>query len=1004
MTGLDGSFTITVPENNAALIFSYIGFARQEITVGNQTDIKVSMKEDTRMMEEVVVIGYGAQSRAMLTTSVSKVDNKVLANIPYPNTASALQGSVSGVRVQNTTGQPGDAPRIIIRGGTSINNPDGAAPLYIIDGIIAQMNDLTGYDIESIQVLKDAAATSIYGAKGSNGVVIITTKTGKAGKTRINYTYNMTMSKPGKLYDLVSAREYLTFTRLGKIYDKKYGDGTADLALPGAWGTGNDLTNRTLYSPQYLSDANKHKLNEGWQQMPDPLDPSKTIIFTDTDYQAINYRTGFSHSNHIEVSGGSDKATFNAGLGYLTNEGPVITSEYNRLSLNLNGMLQAAAGLKVYGSARYSNSQTKRPDTDISYVFHNPAPPTAKLRFEDGSYTMGPSASYGNPLNILLSVIGKSSYETLSLSLKADWTILPKLTFSPQLSMFEIHNSQRTFRRSYMNGLSKVTTRNASASHARLLQYQAEGVFNYTDTFDSDHNVGAMAGLSYYSRENSGLNAAGRGAASDKIPTLNAVAERTAVGGTESTHLMMGYFGRLNYNYKYKYLLSLNARYDGASNLGNEHKWGFFPGASIGWHLDKEDFWNFLPKDLLKIKLRASYGVNGNISGLGDFTAQGEYAAGSTYMDQPAIMMSVMANHNLQWERSKTLDLGTDWGLFDGRVNILFDWFNRVTDNLLTSFSLPASTGFTSIQTNLGSLQNRGVEMEVSADILPATSKLRWNMSFNASKVTNKILKLPDNGIENNRIGGYYIWDDAKKDYAWKGGLQEGGRIGDIFAFQMLRVFPTDEDAKNAPKDMLVTTADKTKFGGDVDWLDADGNGVIDNLDRRFMGNQFPKWTGGFSNTLSYKGLDFYIRTDYSVGHIIFNNAIAYLEGWQVATNLTRFMADNSWKKQGDIAKLPRYYYAGDRGAQNITRNGSDANSFWYEKGDYLCIREVSLSYNIPAAWMNKVHLQGLRLAVTGNNLYYFTKYRGLNPEEGRKDYGRYAMPRNIIFSANVTF
>ena len=247
MTGTDGAFSISVPDDNAVLVFSYIGFVRQELKVGRQIVINMILKEDTQLIEEIVVIGYGTQSREMLTSSISKLNSKVLENIPYSNSSSALQGAISGVRVQNTTGQPGDAPRIIIRGGTSINNPNGAGPLYIVDGVIAPMTDLTGYDIESIQVLKDAAATSIYGARGSNGVVIITTKTGKAGKTRINYTYNMTVSKPGKLYKMANARDFIAFNRLGRIFDPKYGDVTASLAQATSFGTGNDLTNSTLF-------------------------------------------------------------------------------------------------------------------------------------------------------------------------------------------------------------------------------------------------------------------------------------------------------------------------------------------------------------------------------------------------------------------------------------------------------------------------------------------------------------------------------------------------------------------------------------------------------------------------------------------------------------------------------------------------------------------------------------------------------------------------------------
>ena len=1005
MTGVDGSFSITVPNDNAVLVFSFIGFISQEITVGSQRTINITMHEDTRQLEEVIVIGYGTQSREMVTSSISKVNNKILENVPYPNAASALQGAAAGVRVQSISGQPGAAPRVIIRGGTSINNPNGAAPLYIIDGVVrTQMADISSDDIESMQVLKDAAATSIYGARGSNGVVIINSKKGKAGKTKVSYKYDLTLSEIGKTYKMASARDYLTLTRTGLIADAKFPDNTTRLSMAIGSGTGNDLSNNTAFTTQYLTDANRHKLNEGWQQMPDPVDPSRTLIFTDTDFQSLTYRTGVSHNNFLEVSGGTEKATFNAGLGFMTSEGNVINTDYQRMNCNLSSTLQATDWLSFSGRVIYSDSKTHNSPFGTNVTFYRSAglAPTAKVRFEDGTLAPGASSSIGNPLYHMYVRNIDNNNEYLTVTFDAELKILPKLTFSPQISMFSTNNTTRAFTPAYWEGpLSYTTTRSADASLYKWKQYQAEGVFNYMDTFLSDHNLSAMAGFSYYNRTERRLSAAGRGASSDKIPTLNASAEPTSVSSSITDHVMIGYFGRINYNYKYKYLLSLNARFDGASNLGNEHKWGFFPGVSVGWHVDKENFWNFLPEELLKIKLRASYGVNGNISGLGDFTAQGAYSVGSRYMGNAGVLMSTMANQNLRWERSKTSDLGMDLGLYKGRINILFDWYNRITEDLITSLALPPSTGYGSIQTNLGSLQNRGIELEINANVLPETSKTHWNLSFNISKVETKILKLPPNGIENNRVGGVYVWDAKLGDYAWKGGTQEGGRIGDLFAYKQLGIYATDAEAKNAPTDMIVTVTDRTKFGGDVIWKDLDGNGLIDDRDREYMGNPYPTWTGGFTNFLSYKGFDLFVRTDYTLGHTIYNYAWAFLDyNWQGDNNMTQEVVDRSWKQQGDKADMARHYWGGDRGQQN----GIRGNSFFYQKGDFLCIREASLSYNLPSDWINRIKISGVRFTVTGNNLYYFTKYTGLNPEDGGQDDGRYAMPRNLIFSANITF
>jgi len=950
----------------------------------------------------VIVIGYGTQSREMITASISKLDNKVLENVPYTNAASALQGSISGVRVQSTSGQPGAAPRVIIRGGTSINDPNGATPLYIIDGIIqTHMNDLPSDDIESMQVLKDAAATSIYGARGSNGVVIITTKKGKSGVTKVNYRYDLSVSNIGKMYKMANARDFLTLMRKGLISPPGRADVSARLSLPDGPGTGNDLTNNTYSSTQYLTPENQYKLSEGWQSMPDPIDPSKTLIFSDTDFQALTYQTGISHNNHLEISGGSERATFNAGLGYMTAEGTLINTYYKRLSFDLKGSLKATDWLSISGSVKYSDSHTNSTSwaTDISFYRYPGIPPTYKLYFEDGSIAPGFNSALGNPLYFLYLHDKGNSNESLTASLDAELKILPSLTFSPFVSLWSINNTSRSFTPAYWNGPTTYnTSRDASASLDEWIQYQAEGVFNYVYTFGSNHNVSVMAGTSYFNRRESRMSANGRGASSDKIPTLNASAEATTVSSTITDLVMSSYFGRINYNFKYKYLLSLSARYDGASNLGDSHKWGFFPGVSVGWHLDKEDFWNFLPEELLRVKLRGSYGVNGNISRLGDFAAQGSYSVGSIYMGNAAVLMSAMANQDLRWEQSKTFDLGTDLELFNGRINILFDWFNRTTENLITNLTLPLSTGYTSILTNLGSLRNKGVELEISADILPKTNPFKWNVSFNAAKVDSRIKSLPTNGIEKNRVGGYNVWDAKLGNYTWKGGLQEGGRIGDMYTWKQLGVYATDEEAKNAPLDMTITTADKTINGGDAKFLDADGNGIIDDRDCAYMGNPYPTWTGGFSNVLNYKGFDLYVRMDYALGHTIYNYAKLMLDyNLQGDINMTQDAVDHCWKNQGDITDYPRFYYEGR--VHNVFRGGR-GTSLYHEKGDFLCVREISLGYTIPSVWK----INSIRLSVTGNNLYYFTKYSGLNPEEGDRDNGRYAMPRNINFSAKISF
>lgn len=1011
ITDIDGSYSLNIPQGSNTLVFSFIGYRTGEEVLGGRSRVDTKLEAALSDMEEVVVIGFGEQSREVLTTSITKVDSKALQSIPFPNAASALQGTVSGVRVQSTSGQPGAAPRVIVRGGTSINNPNGAAPLYIIDGVIRpDMNDLSADDIENMQVLKDAAATSIYGARASNGVVIITTKSGKAGQTRVNYRYDMTVSEPGKLYQMANARQYLTAYRLGHIRPDKFPDETVRLTLPNGFGTGNDLTNNTAFTTQFLTPENQHKLNEGWESMPDPVDPSRTLIFQNNDIQSLIYQTGVSHNHHVSVQGGTEKATFNAGLGYLSNQGTVITTQYDRLTFNLNGDIKVKDNLSVYGRVLYTYNTTNTTGQSTAVTFYRSAglAPTTKINFEDGTLAPGTAANIGNPVYFLNNRVAESTGEKSTYTVGAKWDILPGLSFDPQISMYNINNNSYSFQPGFLNGpLNFVDTRVANASNYQWRQRQADLVLSYGKTFGVGHNLDAKLGFAYFDRNINTMSAAGRGASTDLIPTLNASSEPTSVNSSITDQVILGYFGRVNYDFDQKYLFSLNMRYDGASNLGAANKWGFFPGISAGWNLHREEFWqNALPENLLRMKIRASYGENGNIGGLGDFSAQGAYGVGARYAGLPAIQNTVIPNPDLQWEQSRTVNLGADLSVFDNRLNFIVDVYRRVTDNLITSLPLPQSTGFASVLTNLGSLENQGFEIEVSAQMLPSQSRVQWNLGFNASKVRNKILRLPPNGIENNRVGGVLIWDAAAEDYVWRGGLQEGGRLGEMYSRQQIGVYATDEEAANAPLDMFIVSSNRTKYGGDTNWFDSDGNGTIDSRDQVYMGQQFPVWTGGISNNVTYKNFNLYMRMDYTTGHSIFNWAKMFIDTNLFGdNNMTVDKYENSWKEQGDIAEYSRFYWGGER-VQRNTFNGtaSSGNSVFFESGDFLCIRELTLSYSIPSEVVNMLRVSAIRLNFTGNNLHYFTSYTGLNPEEGGRDDGRYALPRNYNFGVNVTF
>lgn len=1040
-TGSDGRFSINIPSASGTLVVSFIGYKTQEIPINGRSEVNVTFDEDVARLSEVVVTGYGTQSRELLTTSIAKLDPKTLENIPYSNALSALQGSVSGVRVQSYNGQPGVAPRIILRGGTSINNPDGSDPLYIVDGVIrSNLNDVAADDIESLQILKDAAATSIYGARASDGVVLVTTKSAKPGAARISYSYDVSSADEGdQLREYTSAEEYIHHARQSVVWTgAKVAASTTNsrLTAPSGFGTGNNLLNNTAFTTQFLSPTNQHKLNEGWQVMTDPIktnasggyDPvngtNKQIIFKDTDFQELTYQSAVSHNHYLSASGGTEKAKFSGSVGYLLGEGTALESDYKRLTASFNSSLQVTDKLRVDGRLLYANTDYKfitggaqtQFSTLTNTFYRSPSlPSSAKYQFEDGTIAPGQSASAGNPHYYQTGPFApqrKNTGQKLTVALSGKWDILPGLSFEPLLSSYEEEGFGRFFQPAYLSNVTTMNTlRSASQSFSNGRYYQADGVFTYVKAI-ADHHFEGKAGYSYYDRKTYSVSANGEGATTDLIPTLNASAVPRSVGGSEGRFITEGVFGRINYDYQQKYLLNLTGRYDGASNLGASNRFGFFPGVGLGWNMHKENFWKIMPRQFSSLKLRATYGENGNIGGLSEFGWQGLYSVGSEYAGSGAIQPSNIPNPDLRWEESRTFDGGVDIGLFNNRVSIIFDYFDRVTDNLITNVVLPSSSGYGTVQTNNGSLGNKGVELDLTAEILPASSSFKWSMNFNASKVSTKVLQLPDNGVEGNRQGGVNIWDPQRQTYVWRpnmalfgnpGSFMEGFPIGDYYTYKHLGVFATDEEAAaydvvDMSVPVIPGTTNRKKFGGDAYFADIDGNKIIDSRDQVYVGNMFPDWTGGFSNYFNYKGFSLAIRTDFTLGHTIYNYAKAMADG-QLQGDLmpTKDYIDKAWKKQGDITDTPRYLWQNSQ--QNISRS-----STYFEKGDFLALREITVGYTIPQTLLRKVKISSARINLTGNNLHYFTAFRGPMPEDGGSDNGRYPNPRTFTLGTNISF
>lgn len=1050
-TDIDGNFTIEVSDNATTLLISYIGLQEQEVTIGN-SPLKIVLKETGEQMNEVIVIGYGKQNRKTLSTSVSKLDKKVLENVPYSNVTQALQGNVTGLVVRTASGQPGKASNILVRGGTSIDNPAGATPLYIVDGVIrTQIDDINSFDIASLQVLKDAAATSIYGARASNGVVIITTNTGKVGKTKITYNVSTQSSQIGKKYDFLNGGDFIRLSRLGVQNAADILGGTRpnarDNQLIGAtpYGTGNNLLNNTSFASLLKSNLSANTINElqakGWQEIVDPLNTANTIMYKSTNWNDVLFQTAITQSHNLGISGGSDKGVFDLSLGYLKGDGITIFTGYQRFTSKLNASLNVSDNFTLNGRVLYSKASNNQVVSN-SVVFNRYLgnAPTTKLYLEDGSLAPGQNNINGNPLYQMGKVKGINENNKLQMGVDGDLKIAKNLIFTPSLSLYSETDGGNTFQQAFLSGSNGITdnTRTATKFSNQLTQLQYEGVLSYDKSLDKIGDFGAKLGVSKFDRTIKAFNASGKGSPSDLAQTLDSSPIPVSVFSNDTKLVLNSVFGRVNYDYKSRYFATASFRYDGSSSLGPDNRYGFFPGVSAGWNAHEEKFWSVMPTMVSSFKLRGSFGVNGNLGTLGDFQAGGLYSGATngianSYNGQSAIVNSQIANPGLKWEESQTFNAGFDLGINQDRIRLIGDVYNKLTSNLLTNLTLPSNSGFSNVLTNLGGLRSKGFELELNARLYNQND-LKINFAANVSRNINTIEKLPFNGNVNNRIGGTEIWDTASGSYKFVGGLQEGGKIGDFYAHKQLYILPTQAaaDAYNlVVRDNYVGKTSATggnptgnKFAGDAVFEDADNNGVIDSRDRRFMGNMFPKFTGGFSLNADYKGFSLAVRTDYSLGATIYNEARARFVGQFQGNYGLLAESLQSWQKEGDITDVPRYRWADQLNQNNLFRseasgtaintNMFQGNSRNYESGDYLCLREVTVSYTIPKSIIEKVRLSSARLYVTGSNLYYFTKYQGLSPEVQGIDggtsnglnsagaTGTYPVPRNIILGLNI--
>lgn len=1026
ITREDGTYSIAVSKRQT-LVFSFIGMETAEVQVLDNNVINVVLEADAQLLEEAVSIGYGTQSRSLLTNSITRVSSEEFMRSPQQDAIAQLQGKVPGLSVQVTSGQPGETSSMFIRGGTTTGvNSD--TPLIIVDGAVSQsfrsIQDINPSDIESMEVLKDAASTAIYGARAANGIILVTTKSGKKGKAKVNFQYRLGVDTQPKKLDLLNARDYIYLTRSAIYNDPRADEATKNKFLSGSFGmsTGNEFNapNTLEFLDVFLNEYGQDFVadlidNKGWETMADPV-TGRELIFMNTDFQDATYQTAFKHDYDLSVSGGNDKATYYASLHHSNQDGIVRGTWYKNYSIALNGSLQVSRQWKIFSKATLNIGDRNTMSNSVNSLQRAMfMPPTYRLYYEDGTPAPGEGMSSFRPReyeNYYKTRYSGNTQYRVGFQVGAEWNIINGLKFQPVIYYSSSEGITQGFEA--LNETTGTEIRPASASHGYNGHIQADAVLSYDKTVKK-HHVGAVAGMSYTKDSAFSMSGNGSGASTDLIPTLNATADSTQrVTSTVTNEAMLSYFGRVSYDYDGKYLASVSLRADGSSKFADNHRWGYFPGASVGWNIHKEKFYAPARKVMNKLKIRASWGMAGNNS-LSIANSHGQYGiTGTTYLGEVGILNTVLGNADLLWETTESFDVGVDLGFFNNRLELILDAYSKVTYNRLFDKDLPSTTGYSSIKFNYGSLGTKGIELELNA-VPVSTKDFTWNLGFNFTFYRTIVLEQPDNGEEKNRIGGNYIYDPVTGQDIKVGGFAEGERFGSRYAFHAIGIYQTDEEAANAPYDEQAKG--RRKYAGDTIWEDRNNDGYINAKDMVFMGYIRPDKLGGMTNEFRWKNLNVRVVLDYAMGHVINNGNLGYALG-SIRNNFNTFgvALTDCWTPQNPDAKYPRFTPMSDSdyALKNFTRSGEGIgsstsgqtnNSMFYHKGDYLAFREISISYSFPEKLVRKIHISGLQIFGGVYNIGYITAYDGMSPELYLGyDYGYYPRPREFSVGVNITF
>ncbi|MDR1331744.1 MAG: TonB-dependent receptor [Tannerella sp.] len=962
--------------------------------------MRIRLVEDTQTLEEVVVVGYGTQKRSDVTTAVSSISADNLKDRSSVNFGEALAGQVAGVMVQQINGAPGgEGLSIRVRGTGSITS--STDPLYVVDGYPmedAALNLINPSEIESIQILKDASSTAIYGSRGANGVVIINTKKGQSGKPTVRMNAYVGFQQVEKKIEMMNRDQYVQWFVDGR--NQAWLDASVIAEDPdrSPHSIGDSNARRSLYpsaSTQYMIPDG----TGGYQY--NFLDPASVAQLPDNDWQDLLFRNAPLQQYELSVSGGSESARYTFSGSYTNQDGIVLNTGYERFNFRTNVSSKITknfeVGMSLIAYASAGKEQANGKDAPILYALN--LPPIYPLRNEDGSYgsmVRNPEILAGdvaNPIGIAEQVYDKRDRYGWLGTIFAEWEIISGLKYRIGVNGGIRDNTRKNYRASFIDFDASKAPRPAEGSNERWndKDWVIENTLNYNVTIEQKHALSALLGYTSQAHSYAHMRGESRGFANDNILTLNA-GTMYNLTSDESEYSLISYLGRINYVFDNRYLLTATLRRDGSSRFGSNRKWGTFPSVSAGWRLSQEKFMQDITQ-INDLKLRASMGIAGN-NRIGNYAAigllsTGYYATGDAL--QNIVNPNTMPNNDLSWEKTRQYNVGFEIGVFDNRVRLEGDFYHSESLDLLLNVPVPTITGYSTQMQNIGKIQNRGMEFVLTTKNL--VNEFKWSTNFNISFNKNKVLEV---GVDGRPI--YASAPNANNAFI----TMPGYPIASFYGYVQEGVFMNQEELDRYPH----LAPDKV---GDGRYKDVDGNGILDQNDKTILGDNSPLFTGGLSNNLSYKNFTLDIQFTGSYGAEVFSfykRMCGIYHGDR-----------NALIEQMDRWRSPEEPGDGVHFRPTRTPVGwqRDPSSAWVQDASYLRIRNVTLGYNLSDSFLKKFNLKGLRVYVTGGNLYTFTNYVGYDPENSSEatsnnglskggDYLGYPAARSYIIGANITF